>query len=144
MCNNWICNHALLFQKHHCLRIKLLGDCYYCVSGIPEETKNHAANCVKMGLAMVEAIKLVISYTVLLKCKVRHSGASDKKGTWHLSSHVFMLFLAGWTLTNEMDATLTFMLVYFWLVHMSAMFHLSGTVVLYVLIRKLNPIWLFL
>lgn len=25
-----------LAAEHHCLRIKLLGDCYYCVSGLPE------------------------------------------------------------------------------------------------------------
>ena len=46
-------------QKYNCLRIKILGDCYYCVSGIPDATADHAANCVKMGLAMVEAIKSV-------------------------------------------------------------------------------------
>ena len=37
-----------------------MGDCYYCVSGIPNATDDHAANCVRMGLAMVETIKLVI------------------------------------------------------------------------------------
>ena len=38
-------------------RIKILGDCYYCVSGCPEPKENHARNCVEMGLAMISAIK---------------------------------------------------------------------------------------
>lgn len=39
------------------MRIKILGDCYYCVSGLPTPTEKHAANCVKMGLKMIEAIR---------------------------------------------------------------------------------------
>lgn len=46
-------------QKNSCTRIKILGDCYYCVSGISEETPNHAKNCVEMGLKMIEIIHQV-------------------------------------------------------------------------------------
>lgn len=46
-----------VFQENECMRIKILGDCYYCVSGLPESLPNHAKNCVKMGLDMCEAIK---------------------------------------------------------------------------------------
>nr|CAI5861882.1 unnamed protein product [Callosobruchus analis] len=38
------------------MRIKILGDCYYCVSGLPVSRPNHAYNCVNMGLQMIEAI----------------------------------------------------------------------------------------
>ncbi|XP_068618932.1 adenylate cyclase type 6 [Battus philenor] len=48
-----------LASEHHCLRIKLLGDCYYCVSGIPEARDDHAKCCVEMGLDMIDAIALV-------------------------------------------------------------------------------------
>ncbi|CAG2168590.1 unnamed protein product [Oppiella nova] len=48
-----------LAQQNHCLRIKILGDCYYCVSGLPVSRPNHAVNCVHMGLAMIAAIKTV-------------------------------------------------------------------------------------
>lgn len=44
-------------QENECMRIKILGDCYYCVSGLPISLPNHAKNCVKMGLDMCEAIK---------------------------------------------------------------------------------------
>jgi hypothetical protein len=37
-----------LAQEHHCLRIKLLGDCYYCVSGLPEARPDHAMCAVEM------------------------------------------------------------------------------------------------
>ena len=43
-------------QENHCLRIKILGDCYYCVSGLPEARADHAHCCVEMGLDMIEAI----------------------------------------------------------------------------------------
>ncbi|KAG5846260.1 hypothetical protein ANANG_G00147900 [Anguilla anguilla] len=43
-------------QRNECLRIKILGDCYYCVSGLPEFTPSHARNCVQMGLDMCTAI----------------------------------------------------------------------------------------
>ncbi|RZF47573.1 hypothetical protein LSTR_LSTR011371 [Laodelphax striatellus] len=45
-----------LAQEHCCLRIKLLGDCYYCVSGLPEPRPDHAHCCVEMGLDMIDAI----------------------------------------------------------------------------------------
>lgn len=45
-----------LAAEHHCLRIKLLGDCYYCVSGLPEPRPDHAHCAVEMGLDMIDAI----------------------------------------------------------------------------------------
>ena len=46
-----------LLQEHHSLRIKILGDCYYCVSGLPEPRQDHAHCCVEMGLGMIQAIE---------------------------------------------------------------------------------------
>lgn len=43
-----------------CLRIKILGDCYYCVSGLPDPIPTHARNCVQMGLDMCNAIRSVV------------------------------------------------------------------------------------
>lgn len=43
-------------QENNCMRIKILGDCYYCVSGIPQEVDNHANNCVVTGLEMINII----------------------------------------------------------------------------------------
>lgn len=45
-----------LAAEHHCLRIKLLGDCYYAVSGLPEARPDHAHCAVEMGLDMIDAI----------------------------------------------------------------------------------------
>ena len=45
-----------LAAEHFCLRIKLLGDCYYCVCGIPEPRLDHAHCCVELGIDMIEAI----------------------------------------------------------------------------------------
>ncbi|XP_047364799.1 adenylate cyclase type 2 isoform X3 [Vespa velutina] len=46
-------------QDNQCMRIKILGDCYYCVSGLPVSRPNHAYNCVNMGLQMIDAIRFV-------------------------------------------------------------------------------------
>uniref|UniRef100_A0A3B4XRT8 adenylate cyclase n=1 Tax=Seriola lalandi dorsalis TaxID=1841481 RepID=A0A3B4XRT8_SERLL len=42
--------------EHQCLRIKILGDCYYCVSGVPEPQRGHARCCVEMGLSMINTM----------------------------------------------------------------------------------------
>lgn len=47
----------LFEQENDCLRIKILGDCYYCVSGLPVSRPGHAKNCVNMGLEMINAIR---------------------------------------------------------------------------------------
>ncbi|XP_063976256.1 adenylate cyclase type 3 [Diachasmimorpha longicaudata] len=52
-----------LSEWYEQLRIKILGDCYYCVSGAPVERPDHAILCVHMGLSMVEAIKYVQAKT---------------------------------------------------------------------------------
>uniref|UniRef100_A0A8C2Z5L4 adenylate cyclase n=1 Tax=Cyclopterus lumpus TaxID=8103 RepID=A0A8C2Z5L4_CYCLU len=48
-----------LADEHHCLRIKILGDCYYCVSGVPEPQRAHARHCVELGLDMISTIRSV-------------------------------------------------------------------------------------
>ncbi|XP_078460719.1 adenylate cyclase type 3-like [Lampetra planeri] len=52
-----------LSDNHKQLRIKILGDCYYCVCGVPEFIPDHAVCCIKMGLDMVEAISYVRKMT---------------------------------------------------------------------------------
>ncbi|XP_063239440.1 adenylate cyclase type 3 isoform X2 [Bacillus rossius redtenbacheri] len=48
-----------LSERYHQLRIKILGDCYYCISGAPRERPDHAVLSIHMGLSMVKAIKYV-------------------------------------------------------------------------------------
>uniref|UniRef100_A0A4W4FHS1 Adenylate cyclase type 2 n=1 Tax=Electrophorus electricus TaxID=8005 RepID=A0A4W4FHS1_ELEEL len=36
-------------KENECMRIKILGDCYYCVSGLPESLPNHAKKLRKNG-----------------------------------------------------------------------------------------------
>ncbi|XP_034941788.1 adenylate cyclase type 3 isoform X2 [Chelonus insularis] len=52
-----------LSERYEQLRIKILGDCYYCISGAPVERPDHAVLCIHMGLSMVEAIKYVQATT---------------------------------------------------------------------------------
>ncbi|PAV63358.1 hypothetical protein WR25_24552 [Diploscapter pachys] len=46
-------------QRLQCMRIKFLGDCYYCVSGMPVNRPNHADMCVVLGLQMINTIKQI-------------------------------------------------------------------------------------
>uniref|UniRef100_A0A7M4FRE0 Adenylate cyclase type 6 n=1 Tax=Crocodylus porosus TaxID=8502 RepID=A0A7M4FRE0_CROPO len=57
-----------LAAENHCLRIKILGDCYYCVSGLPEARGDHAHCCVEMGVDMIEAISRIHITGATLKC----------------------------------------------------------------------------
>ncbi|XP_059220798.1 adenylate cyclase type 3 [Stomoxys calcitrans] len=59
MLNELFARFDRLAEKYQQLRIKILGDCYYCISGAPDERSDHAVLCVHMGLSMVKAIKYV-------------------------------------------------------------------------------------
>ncbi|XP_050300517.1 adenylate cyclase type 3 [Anthonomus grandis grandis] len=59
MLNELFARFDKLAEMYHQLRIKILGDCYYCISGAPIERPDHAVLCVHMGLSMVKAIKYV-------------------------------------------------------------------------------------
>lgn len=60
------------------LRIKFLGDCYYCVSGVPEPNPQHARSCVDLGLRMIRDIREVRASRNNLNIDMRigvHSGS---------------------------------------------------------------------
>ncbi|XP_068179445.1 adenylate cyclase type 3 isoform X2 [Antennarius striatus] len=59
MLNELFARFDKLAAKYHQLRIKILGDCYYCICGLPDYREDHAACSIMMGLAMVEAISYV-------------------------------------------------------------------------------------
>ncbi|CAG9862876.1 unnamed protein product, partial [Phyllotreta striolata] len=59
MLNELFARFDKLAEKYQQLRIKILGDCYYCISGAPKESPDHAVLSVHMGLSMVKAIKYV-------------------------------------------------------------------------------------
>jgi len=66
-----------LAVNNHCMRIKILGDCYYCVSGLPEARSDHANCCIEMGLDMIDAISVVRDATKVSTLNMRvgiHSG----------------------------------------------------------------------
>ncbi|KAL1262216.1 hypothetical protein QQF64_007481 [Cirrhinus molitorella] len=50
-------------EENHCRRIKILGDCYYCVSGLTQPKTDHAHCCVEMGLDMIDTITSVAEAT---------------------------------------------------------------------------------
>uniref|UniRef100_A0A8C8R9W1 adenylate cyclase n=1 Tax=Pelusios castaneus TaxID=367368 RepID=A0A8C8R9W1_9SAUR len=58
MLNELFARFDRLAHEHHCLRIKILGDCYYCVSGLPEPRQDHAHCCVEMGLTFLLRIHI--------------------------------------------------------------------------------------
>uniref|UniRef100_A0A3Q4HHG4 adenylate cyclase n=1 Tax=Neolamprologus brichardi TaxID=32507 RepID=A0A3Q4HHG4_NEOBR len=66
MLNELFARFDRLAHEHHCLRIKILGDCYYCVSGLPEPRPDHAHCCVEMGLDMIKTIRCCLLLLSLL------------------------------------------------------------------------------
>ena len=87
------------------LRIKFLGDCYYCVSGVPVKNPLHAKSCVDLGLQMIKDIREIRQKNLNIDMRIGIHSGSIVAGVIGACKWQYDIWSKDVNIANKMEST---------------------------------------